>query len=347
MAIKPNLMTDLQWMHRISGNLERFQETSSYGNVYKARCPICGDSESNPYKARLYFYDTHGSLNVDCKNCGYSHSFYRFMSDAFPHMFQEYKREVIKESLGADRGFKTPKPVQPSPKPKKTAHKPAKRVLDGCIPLNRVPEDHPARVYMRTRGFTEHETRHLMFADDFKTCAESVSYKPLSEDFPTESRIVIPFYDVDGNVLMIQGRSLDPKSKMKYITIKTDPAIPKIYGMERIDPSKTIYCVEGPLDSLFVDNCIASCDSSLTRLDCADVYIWDNEPRAKDIIKLMNKAIEDGHNVVIWPNSPDAKQDINDMILSGMTREQIMRTINENTFQGGKAKIRFTQWKKR
>jgi hypothetical protein len=30
-----------------------------------------------------------------------------------------------------------------------------------------------------------------------------------------------------------------------------------IYGEERIDIKKQIYCVEGPLDSLFLPNCLA------------------------------------------------------------------------------------------
>ena len=36
-----------------------------------------------------------------------------------------------------------------------------------------------------------------------------------------------------------------------------DDDAPKVYGLDRVNENKKIYVVEGPLDSLFVENCVA------------------------------------------------------------------------------------------
>jgi len=47
----------------------------------------------------------------------------------------------------------------------------------------------------------------------------------------------------------------------------------------------------------------------------------------------------------LWPDDIKEK-DINDMILSGKTKDQIQTTIKNNTYQGNMAKIRMTTWRK-
>ena len=39
-------------------------------------------------------------------------------------------------------------------------------------------------------------------------------------------------------------------------------------------------------------------------------------------------------------------KDINDMIMSGYTKEQIQEIIDDNTFSGAAAQLRFVKWKK-
>ena len=211
--------------------------------------------------------------------------------------------------------------------------------------LDELPDDHPAVVYVSNRKVSNANLSRLYYAEDFKVTAQTVSYDELSDKFPSEPRIVIPFYSKDGIVEMVQGRSLDKNSSLRYISIKSSEDVDKIYGKERIDDSKTSYCVEGPFDSLFVDNCVATCDSALQRSN-ADVLIFDNQPRNSEIVELMDKAISSGRKLVIWPISPNDKIDINDMILMGLNEEQLMYIITTNTFSGLKAKLMFTKWKK-
>ena len=69
----------------------------------------------------------------------------------------------------------------------------------------------------------------------------------------------------------------------------------KIFGLERVNYTQHIFVVEGPIDSLFLDNCIAAGGADLTldsKIDPSKVtYIFDNEPRNKEIIKSGVKII--------------------------------------------------------
>ena len=59
----------------------------------------------------------------------------------------------------------------------------------------------------------------------------------------------------------------------------------------------------------------------------------------------IEKAIKRGHKVALWPDSMKHK-DINDMILAGYTKKQIQEIIDDNTFTGVSAQLRFAEWKK-
>lgn len=328
--------TDLTWLHNISFRLDRFKKQN---NVFVSRCTYCGDSKKSNRVTRLYFYTKKGSLNFDCKNCGEHGSFWKFMKDEFPDMFDEYKKDQMLKRL--ETGIKPTLKLQEK-KPKIDS---AKSSISGCVNLSDLPTSHYAIRYLTKRGFTKDILDRLLFSENFKLTAQSISPIELSPNFPIEPRIVIPFYTKDKKIDMIQGRSLEDGSNLKYITIKSSEDSEKIFGIDNINTNKTVYCVEGPFDSLFIDNCLATCDSSLERSD-ADVLIWDNEPRNKEILVKIETAIDKGRSVVIWDTRPDSKQDINDMILGGMRKDDIQKIISKRTFKGLMAKLEFNKWKK-
>ena len=113
--------------------------------------------------------------------------------------------------------------------------------------------------------------------------------------------------------------------------------------MDRVDTSKHFYVVEGPIDSLFIDNCLAVGGSDFDRLGYGDfTVIFDNEPRNKEICKQIEKIINQDRKIVIWPDNVKEK-DINDMILADIPVEDI---IKNNTYQGAEAQLRFAKWRK-
>jgi hypothetical protein len=124
----------------------------------------------------------------------------------------------------------------------------------------------------------------------------------------------------------------------------------KLFGLNKINKNEKIYVTEGPIDSLFLPNSIATADSNLMSAGnhiSRDklVLVFDNEPRNKDICKLMDKAIENHYAICIWPEMIQEK-DVNDMIISGFTKEELVDIIDKNTFVNLRAKMEFIQWKK-
>ena len=155
---------------------------------------------------------------------------------------------------------------------------------------------------------------------------------------------MIPFRDEKGEIFAYQGRAFGSETP-KYITIKLDEDANKIFGLDKVDKSKPILVVEGPLDSLFLDNCIAMAGADFNNFDGDLTIIFDNEPRNKEICKQIEKILKQGRRIVIWPDSIRHK-DINDMIIAGYTKEEIQQIITDNTFSGAAAQLRFAEWRK-
>ena len=141
-----------------------------------------------------------------------------------------------------------------------------------------------------------------------------------------------------------QGRALGP-SKVKYITVMLNDDAPKIYGLDQVQKTETVYITEGPFDSTFIRNAIALCgaDGDIDKWGIGDaVWIYDNEPRNSEILSRISRVIDNGQKVVIWPSTIKEK-DINDMVLSGLN---VQNVIESNTYSGLEAKLKFTTWKK-
>ena len=128
----------------------------------------------------------------------------------------------------------------------------------------------------------------------------------------------------------------------------------KIYGTHRLDPSTRVYVTEGQFDSLFLPNAVASGDANLIGLadylkkefGCQDVVlVYDNTPRNKEIVEQMEKAIEEGHQVVILPYDPHSK-DINEMVKFGYNELYVKCLVEKYTFSGLTARLQLNQWRK-
>ena len=124
----------------------------------------------------------------------------------------------------------------------------------------------------------------------------------------------------------------------------------KLFGTDSINDTERILVVEGPIDSMFLNNSVAVASSNLESI--TEVYdknnvvlIFDNEPRNKEIVKLLDRAIDNHFKVCIWPEMIEEK-DINDMILSGFSQDELQDIIDNNTFVNLRAKMEFVKWKK-
>jgi hypothetical protein len=59
----------------------------------------------------------------------------------------------------------------------------------------------------------------------------------------------------------------------------------------------------------------------------------------------MQDAIRLKHNVVIWPNTIEG-HDINEMVMNGLSPDEIEKVISSNTFKSIEAQLKFNMWKK-
>lgn len=335
-----SVFIDRTFLLRVSPKLQKF--TQKKDNLYNFRCPLCGDSSKNKTKARGYVYEKKNNYFYMCHNCGASTSFYNFLEKVDPNLVKEYALERYKNGEQGRENYPKPKfeefKVEP-PKFKKSL---------GIPSVNSLPEEHYAKMYVKSRKIPEAFHSDLYFAEDFKSFVEALQIEKegLKEDDP---RLVIPFYDENKNLVAFQGRALG-ESKLRYITVKTDKENHKLFGTDRIDTEQMIYVVEGPIDSMFLENAVATADSNLMAASrhfdkSKIVLVYDNEPRNKELHKQMDKAIEEHYNVVIWPEMI-VEKDINDMVLNGFSPDEIQDIISKHTFVNLRAKMEFINWKK-
>jgi len=321
-------IVDSKYIGLISSRLQKFKRVKA--NLYNFRCPICGDSQKHKNKARGYFYQVKTNTNYKCHNCGASLSFNNFLKQIDSTLHKQYVMEKFKEGHAGGRNFVVEEPKFEFKKP----------VFRKKLDLPRASEVAIAKEYLEKRKL---DPTKFFFTNKFKqwTNTHKQTFDNITRD---ESRIVIPLYDVDNNLIGFQGRSLGPNS-VKYITVMINEEAPKIYGLDRIKTEKPIYVLEGPFDSTLVENSVAMCGSDIDigTFGWSD-YIWvfDNEPRNREIVNRISKVINRGDQVVIWPQNVNEK-DVNDMILYG---HDVMSMLKSNTYSGLKAKIKFNNWKK-
>lgn len=334
-----SVFIDRSFLLQVSPKLQRF--TKKKDDLYNFRCPLCGDSQKNKLKSRGYVYRKKNDYFYMCHNCGASTTFYNFLKQVDETLIKEYQLERYKNGETGNNNY---------PKPEFEEAKTSKPVFKKSLDLpsiDSLPEAHFAKVYVKSRKIPEDFLSQLYYAEDFATFIQSLGIE--KELIKEDKRLVIPFYDAEKNLIAIQGRALG-ESKLRYITLKVDENDKKIYGLDRTNQDELIYVVEGPIDSMFIKNAVATADSNLESItDVFDkskvVLIFDNEPRNKQIVDKMEKAIDNHYNVVIWPEMIEEK-DINDMILSGFSPDEIQDFISKNTFVNLRAKIEFMNWKK-
>ena len=134
----------------------------------------------------------------------------------------------------------------------------------------------------------------------------------------------------------------------KYLAAKVDPDSSLIFGLDRIDPDRRVIVLEGPLDSLFLDNAVAVTGTALTK--AAEflpkerlVLVYDNQAKIAD---HMVRAAQDGFRVAVWWfQGGEGKKDINDLVLAGYDPERLVVLLAENSLVGTDAVRRIRRWR--
>lgn len=322
----------------------RFRNFKQKENLYNFSCPYCGDSTSNKFKARGYLIEKKNSYMYYCHNCNVSKNFERFLQDHDQLLHNEYKLEKLKDSStleSKEQISNTTIKAVSFPGYKKRGS-PLRRLKK----VSQLNWDHPVKQYINDRYIPNVYHHKLFFCPNFYQWTNEILPGKFKEVTKDEPRLIIPFLDKQGNFFGYQGRALR-NSQLRYITIMLDETRPKLFGLDDVDMSKTVYVTEGPIDSMFIDNCIAMCGSDVTlpMVPEKTVMIYDNEPRNKQIVDKMQKSLDIGRKIVIWPSKVKEK-DINDMVMTGTSKADLSLIISQNTFSGLSGKMALSVWSK-
>ena len=332
-----SMFTDIKYLNLVSIKLPLFKRKKDF--LWNFRCPICGDSQKSKTKARGFVFQIKGKLVYKCHNCQASMDIGKFIDFLDPVLAKEYRLEKFQES-GKSTNKRSLKNLEKVVANKTPIFK--VDVLKDLTPLDKLNTSHPAREYVLSRKLP---TESLYYTEKFKEWTNSVKPNTFEDLRHDEPRIIIPFRDTNGDTFGYQGRSLAPDG-LRYITVLLDEDRVKIFVLDTVNTSKRVYVVEGPLDSLLVDNGVAMAGadvSHVSELSGAElVYVYDNEPRNKQITDRIQKHISAGNAVVIWPQDVKEK-DINDMVLAGRDVQSIMES---NTYKGLKSTLKFNEWRK-
>ena len=315
-----SLYIDHKYTNLLSSRLQRFTRKSR--DLYNFRCPLCGDSQKNQYKARGYLFNKKQQLIYKCHNCGSGGPLKVLLDKLDPTLAKQYAFEKYRE----DEGFDT----HPEREEKVPIFRKPTFTKIGCPKLTELGANHPAVKFCDVRKIPKVRYADMYFADCFKSWVSKYDIELAARLRPDDPRVIIPFFDKNKKLIAAQGRSLED-STLRYFTVKIEKSASKIFGLDRNDPKQLTYIVEGPIDSMFYARDVT--------------FVYDNERRNKEIVAKMEKAMKKGFAVCIWPDTIKVK-DINDMVLDGMDILDIVDTINTNTFRGLPARVKLNQWKR-
>lgn len=340
-----SLLTDIQFASRVGTFVRNFKQKGDY--LWNFSCPICGDSKKRKGKARGYIYRDGEKLKFKCHNCEDSDNVMTFGWFLKTLNLDFYKEYVVARALEKNKN----RPAKDwKTQIKEIRFDRTKVIVDplaGLPTIASLPDDHPAKVYLTGRKLPDSFLSVLLYAENFAAVVDK--WKKNGPVLVHEPRIIIPFR-TRKKLLAIQGRSLEPDATLRYITIKSEDDLPKIFGLDRIDlNADRIYVLEGPFDSMFLPNALAMAGADLPTIlpKSKTIVVYDDEPRNATICSKIEKAINMGYRVCIWPKrfSDHERKDINQRVLAGESPEDIRQMIELNSYVGMTAKCKLTAWR--
>jgi len=285
----------------------------------------------------------------------------KFIKFVDPTLYNEF----VKESLTEQGKHKPSEVADFAMKMKPPVFRKDNSPLASLKKVSQLGSNHFAHQYVVSRKIPTPYHAKLFFCPKFKAWVNSFIPDKFEDTSIDEARLIIPFINKDGVMIGLQGRSFKPDDKLRYITIMVDETQPRFYGLDAVDLSEKVYVFEGPIDSMFIKNSIASAGGDIIReLGILSVdktpftVVYDNEPRNPHTIKKIARAIRAGYDVCIWPPSVTQK-DVNDMVMAKVgSRElvptelieragnNIRGTIDTCTSAGLTAELNLSNWRK-
>lgn len=220
------------------------------GGLYNFRCNICGDSKLNKRKKRAYIYfKSDNRFRFKCHNCDNSMLFVTYLKKYFPELYKNYLFDLVGEDNNgrlSDTSDTDNTSINNNV------------LIDSLFDrLDKLNIEHEAVQYVKSRYIDEKYLSEIYYLDDTSKLSNiSDSYKKIG--YYNEPRIIFPVYTKQGVFVGVFCRDIKGESKIKYISLHIKKEEDMIYGMHRVDISNIVYVVEGQIDSLMLDNAVAS-----------------------------------------------------------------------------------------
>jgi len=305
-------------------------------------CPICGDSVDDATKRRGNIYFT--NMRYICFNCGYTASVDKFLKEF--NMSLSLKDIEVIHDVSARQ--------QQSSSSINIDFQLFKLIDNLAIPVDIIKKqigliECGQMDYLKNRCIPSHSLNKFLYK-------------------PTTQELFVLNLSPSGKVIGFQIRQLSEKSrKAKYMSynmgkiydtfllkpgttfndflrskldqsIDIDTIINKInqlsliFNILNVTFNRRLNIVEGPIDSMFLDNCVALCGAS--RLsnyfdEIEDVcYVFDNDETGR---KHAFEKLESGKRVFLWGKVPlnnKKIKDINDLVKNGFNIKDIFNDNN-------------------
>lgn len=330
----------LKFINMLGVRLRNFKHRNS---VFNFSCPLCNDSKKNSHKARGYIYEKNNNTIFHCHNCGVTLSFQNFLKEVDASLYQEYTLEKFFKKTEEEIVPETKIPIFYDTE-----------IFNNLYSIDELSDFSSIKQYVIRREIPNQYWDKLFYCPYFKEFTNKLipgkySDKALTFD---EERLIIPFFNKDKKIFAYSGRLFEKrKNPLRYINIVLDDSIPKIFGMERWKQDLETFVVEGPLDSLFLNNCIATAGGNLISV-LKDfnkelfTIVFDNEDYSVTTKNKMKNAVNNGYRICVWPKNLKYK-DINEMVIEGMNALDIENIIRYNTFSGLRAELEILEWSKK
>lgn len=301
----------------------------------------CEKETRGRYRARAYVYqykDT-PNLNFRCHHCGSATSLANLIKDTSSSLYGEYRLEAYKD-------FEQPVAAPVAVVKQETVD----ANLAGLVNVTSLPASSSVRKFLERRKIPANKYKLLYVAPHFYKWAKQYNsaFNGVLDESP---RLVLPYFDMDKKVVGFTARTFNPAIEPRYIHMRIDKNAAFIYGLERLDMSKTIYVTEGHIDSLFLDNAIAVGGAHydgefIQSIKDRAVIIPDQDwKRNPQVAKQLKKVILNGFSVAFLPNTIKGK-DLNDMVKAGMNIQDLKSTIDSHTTSGLAAQLEFSLLKR-
>jgi len=274
------IYVDAKYAAMLSPRVRNFKQQKDY--LWNLSCPLCGDSKKDQSKARGYIYRKESSLFYKCHNCQAGTNLGNLIKQLDSRMYSEYSLEKFGSTNNTH--------VQDKPDLDifKTEAIQFPTKLQHANFVSTLPDDHPIKKFLLRRHINHDLHKHFYWVPRFKQWVnDNVVYK-FHKIVSDEPRLVIPFFDEDKELIALQGRSFG-NEEPKYYTLKVKEENHKVYGLDRLNKDQHAYVVEGPIDSLFLQNCIAVAGASfdipqVRELKDNCTIVFDNEPRNRELV---------------------------------------------------------------